>query len=827
MDATLPNVSQPVANGLSAKLAEERLLQFGFNEIDHQKKISPFHLFFSQLVSFLTLILIIAGAVAFLIGERVDALFIFAIVLLNACLGFWQEYKAERAIQALKKLTVSRTTVIRDGIEQHLDSRFLVPGDVILLAEGDKIPADAKVIESSHFETNEAALTGESLPVYKNPHDEEASHIFMGTVVARGRAKAVVEQTGMQTKFGQIARSLTLIQEEPTPLQKQLDVLGKQLGILVLFIAVVLFFVGLSSGRDIMEMFLISVSLSVAAIPEGLPAIVTITLAVGVQRLVRKKTIMRRLAAVETLGAASVICTDKTGTLTKNEMTVRKIWTCEGDVDVGKNEHKGKEVRNLHELIRCAVLCNNAKLVYRHDHGSSDVIGDPTEGGLLIMATTLGYSLEEIKEQSGTFFDEFGFDPHEKLMTVAYQKGKDVRLYTKGAPEVTVSRCTKFLCQGEEKELDDETKGKILQACYTYARKRYRIIALATRSYDQTVFPERREVEKNLTFLGFVAMADPPREGVKEAVSICKKAGIQVVMLTGDNEVTAESIALEIGLIEKNEDVLTGEQLDSLSEDEISQLLPRIRIFARISPHHKLKIVQAYQRNGHVVAVTGDGVNDALALKQSEVGVAMGLGGTDVAKEASDMIITDDNFVTVVHAIEEGRVIYANITKTILYLLSCNTGEVLTIAMALFANLPTPLLPVQILWMNLVTDGPPALALAADTKALDIMHLPPRGKDHNILNVSSVERMVSLGVVMAVLTLLIFFFFLQRSGETVARTIAFSSLILFQMVAALAVRGKQSPLSNVRLLWAIFLTIFIQVIILLSPFLRGIFRLGW
>ncbi|MCX6792348.1 MAG: HAD-IC family P-type ATPase, partial [Candidatus Gottesmanbacteria bacterium] len=689
--------------GLSDHEAEKRFIQNGPNEIVDRPRTTPLQIFLTQFTSLLIVLLMAAAAASLFFGDLLDGIFILLIVILNGILGFVQEYKAEKAIAALKKMTVSSVRVIRNGAEHKMDSRLLVPGDVVILEEGDKIPADCMLFESLHLEANEASLTGESMPVEKNTRDEDKKHIFLGTIIVKGRAKALVETTGMQTKFGTIAASLATIAEEETPLQKKLALLGKQLGGLAIGASAIVFFIGYFSHQPLIEMILTSISLAVAAVPEGLPAVITITLAVGMQRMARKKAILRKLSSIEALGSITIIATDKTGTLTKNEMRVVKIWT------------HAKTDRTMHDLLVTGVLCNNASLVYKEDHSSHDVLGDTTEGALLLLAADKGVDAGQLK-LNGSIVEEFAFDPTLKMMSVVWKNDGTLTIYTKGAPESVLAMCGRLTTREKE---------TIEQSFQEYAREGLRVIALAQKTV-RNVPKSRQDAEGDLTFIGFVGIADPAREEVKDAIAVAQAAGIKTIMITGDNELTARAIGAKIGLLQKGDEVITGAQFAQLSDQQAIGRLPVIRIFARTTPDQKLRIVQLLQRMGHVVAVTGDGVNDAPAIKQADVGVAMGITGTDVAKEASDMILTDDNYATLVTAVEEGRTIFDNIKAAIKYLVGCNIGEILAVVVGMLLGWPLILTPLQLLYINLVTDGMPAIALALTPKHERIMQRKPR-----------------------------------------------------------------------------------------------------
>lgn len=689
-------------DGLTQEHAEKLLLQYGKNELKDDTGPTPLLIFFSQFKSILIVLLILAAIASLTLNDVVDGLLILGIVFLNAAFGFVQEYKAQKSIQALKKLTVAQVRVRRGGEEREIPSSLLVPGDIIVLEEGNRIPADCVLIESVHFEVNEAALTGESLSVEKNLSNPAESHIYLGTTVTKGRALARVVTTGMQTQFGKIAQSLAKMPEEQTTTQKRLATLGTQLGILALAASCIVFALGYLRGQPVIELLLTSISLAVAAVPEGLPAVITVTLAVGMQRMAKKKAILRKLAAIESLGSTTLIATDKTGTLTKNEMRVSKAW------------YEGE--KTLSQLLNAGVLCNNAQLIYKHDHGAFDVLGDTTEGALLLFAHKHDVIESDAKSQ-GTIVEEFPFDPTLKIMSVVWKQGSTLQLLTKGAPESLLERSSKILSNGKVHALTEQKRVQIEKEFTAFAKQGLRIIALTSKSIHHKP-TNRASVEKDLTFLGFVGISDPPREEVASAIAMARTAGIKTVMITGDNELTANAIATSIGLIQEGEEIITGKQLQELSESELLAKLDNIRVFARTTPDQKVYIVQLFQKLGHIVAVTGDGVNDALALKQAHVGVAMGITGTDVAKEAADMVITDDNYATIVTAVYEGRIIFNNIKSTIKYLIGSNLGEVVITVAAVALGWPLIFTPIHLLYINLVSDGLPALALALNSQPL-------------------------------------------------------------------------------------------------------------
>ncbi len=803
--------------GLNSEEAKTRLEQHGYNEIEEKKKTPAWVFFLSQFKSILIAILIIAMAISLILNELLDAAVIFIIVILNAVLGFVQERKAERALEALKKLSAPNAEVMRNGEEKIMPARELVPGDIILLKTGDKIPADCRVVEEMNLKADESILTGESLPVRKHaaridkdaPVAERNNMLFSGTTVVYGRCKAVVVATGMKTEFGKIA-SMLQVGEEKTPLQQNLAIFGRQLGIMTVVICAVIFSAGVLLGEKISEMFLTAVALAVAAIPEGLPAVVTITLAIGLQRMVKRNAIIRKLPAVETLGSTTVICSDKTGTLTMNEMTVKKLYVYDKTIDVSGSgydiENKFDANDAVKTLLETGLFCNDAVLK------ENKTIGDPTEIALLVSAKKAG--LEDLREKYPRTH-EIPFDSERKMMSVIVDK----KMYTKGAVEEVLKKCAHIYRDGMRRTLTSEEKKKITAVNSRFASQAMRVLAFA---YKET--REEKPEEDNLIFLGLQAMMDPPRPEVKESIEQCKSAGIKVVMITGDHRDTATAVAKELGLMDSGK-AFTGEELDKLSDSEFENTVENITVYARVSPEYKVRIVDALKKKGHVVAMTGDGVNDSPALKKADIGIAVG-SGTDVSKEASDMVLTDDNFSSIVAAVEEGRGIYDNIKKFIIYLLAANIGEVLVIFTAILISIVTelpliiPLMPLQILWMNLITDGLPALALGVEPPEPDIMKRKPRSQKEKILGKSSFIYLFAVGIIYTIGTLFLFYSELPNAER--ARTMAFTALIMFEMFHALAARSymplhKVGLFSNKKLLIAIMASVALQIAVVQSP----------
>lgn len=788
--------------GITSKKASELLSLHGLNEIREKPKATLFTIFISQFTSLLVILLILASVGSIFLGDLLDGVFILLIVVVNGILGFIQEYKAERAIKALKNMATSQVRVVRDGIETKIDAKYLVVGDIVNLSEGDKIPADCRIIESVHFEANEASLTGESFPIEKKLNDQ----IYLGTICSRGRCLAIVVKTGMETKFGQIAKNLSEIKDSETPLQKKLTVLGKQLGALAITASVIVFTIGYFKEHHLIEMILTSVSLAVAAVPEGLPAVITITLAVGMERMAKKRAILRKLSSIEALGGITVIATDKTGTLTKNEMHVTKYWI--------NNNIK------LPQMLNAGIICNNASLLYKHDHGNFDVLGDTTEGALLLFAQKEKVNIEDVKS-SGKLIEEFAFDSSLKIMSVVRQEENKKMVYVKGAPESILGRCI---------NIDKNKLEEIEKVFEQYAKQGLRVIALAQK--EVTDNPKTRtDAESKLNLLGFVGISDPPRMEVKDAIKMAEVAGIRTIMITGDNELTANAIATKIGLIKEGEEIVTGAQFAIMTDEEVLARIDKIRIYARTTPDQKLRIVKLLQQNGNTVAVTGDGVNDALAIKQGDVGVAMGITGTDVAKEASDMILTDDNYATLVSAVEEGRTIFDNIKSAVKYLVGCNIGEVVAVLIGMLLGWPLILTPLQLLYVNLVTDGLPAIALAATPKHDGIMKRHPR-KSKNIFLGLDFVWFFEVSILTAITTLFAFWLGMKSGSIEIARALSFTTLILVQHFILLDIRVRNKSLFKVNLLkdrffiFAFTAPLLLQVLILYVPYLENIFKIA-
>jgi len=840
--------------GLSEAEAQKRLEQVGPNQLKEKPGRHPILFFLDQFKDFIVLVLVGAALVSGFLREWVDAMAIVAIVIINAILGFVQEYRAEKSLAALKKLSSPSSKVIRDGRLRLVPSSQLVPGDLVEIEAGDHVPADSRVTWSSaNFRVEEASLTGESTSVAKTPDPLELDEVpladrrnmvFVGTSAVSGKGRAVIAATGMDTELGRIAGMIQQIHSETTPLQRKLEEFGKWIVYLCFVLVSLVFLLEWLRGGKMIDVFLTAVSLAVAAIPEGLPAVVTIALALGVQRMVKRHALIRKLPSVETLGCATVICSDKTGTLTKNEMTVQALFaggrvysvTGIGYAPEGEIHHEGVPVRDLaglpelHQTLLCGVLCNSARLVRKS--GAYTIAGDPTEGALLTAAAKAGIHKEET-DSDFPFVDEIPFDSDRKRMTILRREGTGVTAFVKGAPDMLVGRCDSILEDGKVRPLTGEDRTRIRDANDAFGSSAMRVLALARRSAEGFERPYHQEtLEKCLTFLGLAAMIDPPREEAKKAIAACKTAGIRTVMITGDHRNTAAAIAKELGFFYEDSEALTGEELDRIPEDEFRRQLKRIPVYARVSPEHKLRIVKAWRSHGDVVAMTGDGVNDAPAVKEADIGVAMGITGTDVTKEVSDMVVTDDNFASIVAAVEEGRGIYDNIKKFIHYLLSCNTGEILVMFLSSLAGLPVPLLPIQILWVNLVTDGLPALALGMDPADPNIMRQPPRSPDEGVMTKRNAIRILFQGSFIAACSLFafVFVFFMENGGIERARTAAFVVLAVSQLFHAFNCRNAKESIfkiglfSNPQLLLATGVSFLLQMAVVYVPFLQRIFK---
>lgn len=829
----ISHLSSDRQTGLSDTDAKERLSKYGYNRLEGKKGKSLFQKFLDQFSDFLIMILLGASVISFVIsflegsGDYIDSILILAIVVLNAIMGIVQETKAERAIESLQKLSAPKSSVIRDGQTMTINSDELVPGDIIFFSSGDRVTADARLIDCSGLRIEESSLTGESVPVDKSaearskdnaPLGERRNMVYAGSTVVTGRCKGIVTGTGMNTEVGKIADLIVSAETPETPLQKRLDNTGKVLGIAALAICALIFLMGVLQHVNVLDSFMLAVSLAVAAVPEGLPAIVTIVLALGVQRMAKKNAIVRKLPAVETLGSATVICSDKTGTLTQNKMTIQEMCGADGHELSGKSKSR---------LLTYGALCTNS--VIQNDHGTvPEITGDPTENAIVHAAWDAGLSKAEADKKLPRTL-ELPFDSTRKLMSTVHQLPEGgMLIITKGAPDVLMRRCHQADMDGIC-PLTDSVRQKIVSANDKMASNALRVLGIAYKRVDILPKSKRPEdIEQGLTFLGLVGMIDPPRPEAKQAVATCKRAGIRPVMITGDHAATASAIARQLGIMTGNTDAITGPELDELSDEQLRRNIGKYSVFARVSPEHKSRVVKALQTNGEIVAMTGDGVNDAPALKIADIGCAMGQSGTDVARDASDMILTDDNFSTIVSAVREGRGIYQNICKTIHFLLSCNVGEILTILVSFLLGRTSPLLPIQLLWVNLVTDSLPALALGAEKADHDIMERKPISPKSGMFSGGRALDICVQGIMIGALALIAYECGLRSGGHEVGSTFAFAVLSLSQLVHAFNIRSDESifqvgVFSNRKMIWAFLICCLLQTSVICIPALSSIF----
>ena len=865
VEETSKTLETNIEKGLNKEQVEEKRKQYGFNELKAKKKKSLFVKFLEEFKDFMIIILIIAavisGIVGVIEGEGItDTVIILIVVVVNAIIGVAQENKAEKSLEALQKLSSHASKVIRDGNLVVIPARELVPGDIVVLETGDYIAADLRLIEAVNLKVQESSLTGESVPVEKvtEAMNEEKvgigdriNQVFSSGLVTYGRGKGIVVETGMNTEVGKIAGIINDTIETETPLQIKLNKLGKTLGLVAIVICIIIFIVGISIGKDAMEMFMTAVSLAVAAIPEGLAAVSTIVLAIGVQRMVKKNAIVKKLPAVETLGSATVICSDKTGTLTQNKMTVQKVFydNILQSIQDAKVNNNNEELK---KLVYISMLCNDTKIA-----ADNTLAGDPTETALVDMGFELDFE-PSVLEQFPRI-EEIPFDSDRKLMTTVHQVGDKYIVYTKGGVDELLKRCIAYNINGEIKQDLEEYKKTIEVNNEAMAKDALRVLAMAYKELDHK--PSKEEVEtleSDLIYIGMVGMIDPPRNEAKEAVKKCKTAGIKTVMITGDHKITATAIAKELGILENEKEAITGSELEEMSQEELEKNIRNYSVYARVSPEHKVRIVKAWQKQGEIVAMTGDGVNDAPSLKTADIGCSMGIVGTDVAKEAADVILTDDNFATVVSAVEEGRRIYDNILKAIQFLLSSNVGEIVVLFIAILitpwissyfgidVNLIVPLLPIHILWINLVTDSLPALALAVDPAEKDIMERKPIKQKKGIFTKGMTWRIVYQGIMIGLLTLAAFLIGLATpdadlpviEGLTkeevrveIGQTMAFVTLALSELVHVFNIRNNKKSIfktkvfNNRTLLLAIGVSAALMFVILLVPALRHVFSI--
>lgn len=832
-----------IQTGLSQKQVMKRLEKFGLNQLEEVEQKSAFFIFLSQFKDFMVIILLIATLISGLLGENIDAIAIILIVILNGVLGFIQERKAEKSLQALKELTAPKTYVLREGKWAEVSTTELVVGDIVKIESGNRISSDIRLIESKSLYVDESALTGESVPSLKHAnsikHDDmiiadQDNMLFKGTLAVKGSGIGIVVATGMQTEMGKIADLIQTTKTIVTPLQRKLEQLGKVLIAIAIVLTALVVLAGIWHGHDVYTMFLAGVSLAVAAIPEGLPAIVTVSLALGVQRMIKRKAIVRKLPAVETLGCATVICSDKTGTLTQNKMTVTDIWTLTKSVQVEgtgfhpKGGFSSELTPDLKQLLIYGLLCNNASIV--KEKKEYKLIGDPTEGALVVAAMKAGIE-QHIREKDYRVIREFPFDSKRKMMSIIVENREKQRfVITKGAPDVVLASSNYIMKNGYKSILTTKEQQIVERKVEELASNALRTLAIAFKplQHHKSLLYEH-EVESNLTFLGMTGMIDPPRPEVKDAIQACHEAGIKTVMITGDHLVTATAIAKDLGILPPNGKTLEGKALEQMTVEQLQSEIENVYVFARVSPEHKLKIVKALQVNGHVVAMTGDGVNDAPAIKAANIGIAMGITGTDVAKEASSLILSDDNFATIRAAIEEGRNIYDNIRKFIRYMLASNVGEILVMLFAMLLGLPLPLVAIQILWVNLITDGLPAMALALDSAERDSMKRPPRKTTEGIFAGGLGWKIISRGFLIGVVTLIAFMFVYETESLTKAQTIAFSTLVLAQLIHVFDCRSEYSIFhrnifENKALLLAVLSSLLLLLVVIYYEPLQPVFR---
>ncbi len=850
--------------GLSSEEAEKRLEKYGENKLEDKEKTSVLRLFLSQFKSILIFILMAASIVSALLGESIDAVVIIFTVFLAGVLSFVQEYRAEKAIELLKSLTSPEATVIRDGVEKKVPSQKLVPGDLILLQTGDRIPADARLIKEVNLKIDESSLTGESVPVQKSieslssetPETDRRNMVYAGTAVAYGRGMAVITATGMETSFGELAGLLGTIERSRTPLQENLDKFGKWIGVATLIIVAFVAVLGVFYGFPLLDMFLWGVALAVAAIPEALPAVVTVGLGLGVRRMVKRHALMRKLPSVETLGVTNVICSDKTGTLTQNKMTVERIYINGQILKVTGNGYNPKgdffkgntkipaDDAHLRTLLLGCTLCNDAGL-FGVD-GGWEITGDPTEASLVVAAAKAGLR-KDILDQKYPRLGEIPFSSERKRMTTFNKLESGSYLFpddgliafSKGAPEVILDSCTKIFLKGEIRPLTPELRQEILEQVRKMADQALRIMAFSFRQLDESNSPEKifsgeltaDKIERDMTFSGLMGMRDPPREEVKVAIQICADAGIKTVMITGDHKVTAAAIAKELNILKENDLTLTGSELDNLEDSEFEDKVERVSVYARVYPTHKLRVVEAFKKKGYVVAMTGDGVNDAPALKAADMGIAMGITGTDVSKEASSMILTDDNFASIVAAVEEGRNIFKNIRNFITYGLSAHTGEVLIVLIAILGWQILPLIAVQILWINLITDGLPPMALSVEPPDGGLMKQKPRSVKEGLITRREIAAGLGIGGLIALQALIVLVWALNRGLPLEKlQTMIFALVVFSEMFNAFNWRSDRYSIfslglfSNKALVYAVLSTVILQLMVIYIPFFQKAFR---
>ncbi|MDM5186927.1 cation-translocating P-type ATPase [Bacillus sp. DX4.1] len=846
-DQTIRELETNEQRGLTEEIVSSRLKKYGRNELTTKQKRTLWQRIFAQVNDVLVYVLLIAALISAFVGEWADASIIALVVILNAVIGVIQESKAEQALEALKKMATPKAIVKRDGELKEIPSEDVVPGDIVMLDAGRYIPCDLRLIETANLKIEESALTGESVPVDKDslyhpsfqneeqiPLGDQKNMAFMSTLVTYGRGVGVAVETGMKLQIGKIATLLHDAEDDATPLQKSLAQVGKYLGLVAVGICIIMFFIGFFQGRDTLEMFMTAISLAVAAIPEGLPAIVSIVLAIGVQRMIKQNVIIRKLPAVEALGSVTIICSDKTGTLTQNKMTVTHFY---GDGTYDKLEQLNIN-NNVHRLLlENMILCNDAS------YTAESQTGDPTEIALLVAGTAFHLQKDALEFEHRRV-NELPFDSDRKMMSTLHQYNQNCYSMTKGAIDKLLPRCSHIFINDTIQPLTEEDKQQILQAAHTMSQEALRVLSFAFKKYDtQNITLDH--IEENLVFIGLVGMIDPPRTEVQASITECKKAGIRTVMITGDHKDTAFAIAKELGIAEKKSEVMIGTELDRISDEKLANEINHLNVFARVSPEHKVKIVKALRTKGNIVSMTGDGVNDAPSLKQADIGVAMGITGTDVAKGAADMVLTDDNFSSIVKAVEEGRNIYRNIKKSILFLLSCNLGEIIALFLAILLGWATPLRPIHILWVNLITDTLPALSLGVDREDPDVMKEKPRRTNESLFS-GSIPFLVLNGILIGLITLTAFIVGAKLyTGDTDifplfpsqidddallhAQTMAFVVLSFSQLVHSFNLRSTTKSIfsiglfTNKYLVFSFLIGVLMQICIISIPALANIF----
>ena len=821
--------------GLDSEEAKRRLKKYGENKIGEKKRFSTIAIFLRQFYDFLTIILIVSVLLSLLIGKSSTAIAILLVVLVNVVLGFVMEHKSEKSLLAMKEMIEKKSRVVRDGQEVMIDSSLVVPGDILVIEEGRQIPADSRIIEGTNLMIDQSVLTGESVPVQKCEEpmvDEKSSEnlLFAGTTAVAGQGRAVVIATGKETEFGQIAKSLSEIKEPLTPLQKQVSRLSKLIVFIGFVLAIIILTLGLFRAEEFLieEQLMLALSIFVSVVPSGLLVVMTLTLAMGIKRMAHQKAIIKKMSSVETLGSTQIICTDKTGTLTENKMTVKKIWAG-GEFFQIQDFLDLKLSSDAKALIRIGVLCNSTEII-RNERGDWTVLGDPTEGSLLVLGEKAGYNERETKNK-GTILKEFAFEQKLRRRAVVFEEKGEISFLAIGAPENILALSSFYLKNDQKIELNKNERETIKENFHSLAKDGYRVVALAQKRTEERAEYQRKELEKEMVFVGLAAIYDPPRLGVKEAIQECRAAGIKIIMITGDNELTAVAIAREVDLIEGEKKVLLGDDIEKMNAQQLSDALEYYNVFARTMPHHKFRIIETLQKKGKVVAVTGDGVNDATAIKEADIGIAMGIRGADVSKEAADMIIADDNFISIAKAVKEGRVIYDNIKKFIQYLLTANAIEAPLIMIAIILGTPLPLTPLHILWINFITDTLPAVTLGIEPGERGIMKKRPRKPKEHILSGTA-----SFIIFASLLGLIVSFFLFQKTYNPLlnnlvySQTIVFTFIVIYKLFLVFSAKSNSATIfklgffSNKKMFWAVIFSFIAQLAVIYWSFLQEIFE---